>query len=123
MSVPGVLRRAGQVMTVCQPRASALLWVDAGLQYVHPFFHLRVFAQPGFFESEHNDMPADADHISAPVEVYGAMPPGDQDASLLTVTDNDGRKFWNFELTGYSWRVDHRRSAARRARGQRYRTK
>ena len=58
------------------------------------------WAQPGFFESEPNDIPADANAVAGPVAIYGAMPPGDQDGFLLTVSDDDARKLWDFELTG-----------------------
>ncbi|MGA8205976.1 MAG: hypothetical protein WB812_15775, partial [Woeseiaceae bacterium] len=59
-----------------------------------------VHAQAGFYESEPNDTPADANRITGAVTVYGSMQSGDQDGFLWTVTDDDARKRWDFELHG-----------------------
>ncbi len=58
------------------------------------------FAQPGFFETEPNDTPPDANPIDGAVTIHGTMVPGDQDGFLWTVSDNDARKRWDFELIG-----------------------
>lgn len=59
-----------------------------------------VRADAGYYESEPNDTPADANPISGAVTVYGTMLSDDQDGFLWTVTDDDARKRWNFELYG-----------------------
>jgi hypothetical protein len=53
-----------------------------------------------FYESEPNNTPADANAISGEINLYGTMPRGDQDGFLWTVTDDDARKRWDFELHG-----------------------
>ncbi|MGK2927813.1 MAG: hypothetical protein ACSLE2_19535, partial [Lysobacterales bacterium] len=57
-------------------------------------------AQPGFYESEPNNTPQEANPVSGEVVLYGTMVAGDQDGFLWTVTDEDARKRWNFELHG-----------------------
>jgi hypothetical protein len=58
------------------------------------------FAQPGFYESEPNNTPQEANPVSGEVVLYGTMVANDQDGFLWTVTDEDARKRWNFELHG-----------------------
>ncbi len=60
----------------------------------------QTFAQAGFYESEPNNTPAQANEISGEVILYGSMVDNDQDGYLWTVTDDDARKLWNFELHG-----------------------
>ncbi|MGD8679109.1 MAG: peptidoglycan-binding protein [Lysobacterales bacterium] len=56
--------------------------------------------QEAYYESEPNNTPAEANAISGAVEIYGAMPGSDQDGFIWTVSDNDARKRWTFELAG-----------------------
>ena len=58
------------------------------------------FAETSFYESEPNNTPAEANSIAGEVTVYGTMLAGDQDGFLWTVSDNDARKRWTFELRG-----------------------
>ncbi|MDX1555754.1 MAG: hypothetical protein R3212_06995, partial [Xanthomonadales bacterium] len=57
-------------------------------------------AQPTVYESEPNDTPLDANPIAGAVRLYGSMQGKDQDGFLWTVTDDDARKTWDFELHG-----------------------
>jgi hypothetical protein len=57
-------------------------------------------AQPSVYETEPNDHPAVANSISGEVVVLGAINGVDQDGYLWTVSDNDARKRWTFELRG-----------------------
>ncbi|KAA9134038.1 VWA domain-containing protein [Marinihelvus fidelis] len=57
-------------------------------------------AQPTVYEAEPNDTPMDANPISGPVKLYGSMVNKDQDGFIWTVTDDDARKTWDFELHG-----------------------
>lgn len=57
-------------------------------------------ADTGFYESEPNDTPADFPTLSGEVSIYGTMVGNDQDGYRWTVTDNDARKRWHFELHG-----------------------
>ena len=59
-----------------------------------------LYAQPGFYETEPNDTPHDANRVSGAVSIYGTMVKGDQDGYLWTVSDEDARKRWTFELQG-----------------------
>ena len=63
-------------------------------------FSLGVMADSGFYESEPNDLPADFHPINGEVTLYGTMVGSDQDGYLWTVTDDQARKTWNFELHG-----------------------
>lgn len=56
--------------------------------------------QASYFENEPNDTPGEANEISGAVDVYGTMVGGDQDGFLWTVSDDDARKRWTFELVG-----------------------
>jgi len=58
------------------------------------------FAQPSVYESEPNDEPSVANPISGENVVLGSVSGVDQDAYLWTVSDNDARKRWTFELRG-----------------------
>ncbi|MGD8385068.1 MAG: hypothetical protein PVF89_06645, partial [Lysobacterales bacterium] len=53
-----------------------------------------------YYESEPNNTPAEANAISGAVEIYGSMPGRDQDGFIWTVSDDDARKRWTFELAG-----------------------
>ncbi|MFV8816683.1 hypothetical protein [Haliea sp. E17] len=57
-------------------------------------------AQPTVVETEPNNTPAEAQPISGAVKLYGSMVGKDQDGFLWTVSDNDARKHWDFELHG-----------------------
>ena len=57
-------------------------------------------AQPGYYESEPNNTPQEANPVSGEVVLYGTMVSNDQDGFLWTVTDEGARKRWNFELHG-----------------------
>ena len=57
-------------------------------------------ADIGFFESEPNNTPAEFNQISGAVTLYGNMTDGDQDGYIWTVSDDDARKRWTFELHG-----------------------
>jgi len=57
-------------------------------------------AEPGFYESEPNNTPAEANRVAGEVTLYGSMLRGDQDGFLWTVSDDDARKLWTFELHG-----------------------
>jgi len=59
-----------------------------------------VYAEPGFYESEPNNTPAEANAVAGEVTLYGAMVKGDQDGFMWTVSDDDARKLWTFELHG-----------------------
>ena len=75
--------RAAAVVTAC---------LLAGLQ--------AAAAAPAVFESEPNDTPADANPVSGEVRLFGSMTGGDQDAFVWSVSDDDARKRWTFELQG-----------------------
>lgn len=53
-----------------------------------------------FYEEEPNNVPAEANRISGAVTLLGTMPGQDQDGYLWTVSDDDARKRWTFELQG-----------------------
>jgi hypothetical protein len=57
-------------------------------------------ALPAFHESEPNDTPETFNRASGPVRIIGAMPPGDQDGFLWSVSDVDAVKPWTFTLQG-----------------------
>ncbi len=57
-------------------------------------------AEPGFYESEPNNTPAEANPVAGEVTLYGTMLKGDQDGFMWTVSDDDARKLWTFELHG-----------------------
>ncbi|MGA9573764.1 MAG: VWA domain-containing protein [Lysobacterales bacterium] len=57
-------------------------------------------AEPGFYESEPNNTPLEANPVAGEVTLYGTMVKGDQDGFLWTVTDDDARRYWTFELHG-----------------------
>lgn len=59
-----------------------------------------VVAASAYYESEPNNTPVDANPIAGEVDLYGTMVSGDQDGFLWTVSDDDARKRWTFELTG-----------------------
>lgn len=58
------------------------------------------FPDSAFYESEPNNTPAESNAVTGEVKLYGTMLSGDQDGYLWTVTDDDARKRWNFELYG-----------------------
>jgi hypothetical protein len=58
------------------------------------------FAAPAVYETEPNNTPAEAGKISGEVTLLGSMPGNDQDGYLWTVSDDDARKRWTFELQG-----------------------
>jgi len=58
------------------------------------------FADVAFFETEPNDQPTDFNPISGEITLYGTMSAGDQDGYIWTVSDDDARKRWTFELHG-----------------------
>lgn len=60
----------------------------------------QALAQISVYESEPNDSPGVANPISGAVTLIGSMPGNDQDGYLWTVSDNDARKRWTFELQG-----------------------
>jgi hypothetical protein len=57
-------------------------------------------AQNYVIETEPNNTPAEAQPIDGAVNLYGSMVGDDQDGFLWTVSDNDARKRWDFELHG-----------------------
>jgi Mg-chelatase subunit ChlD len=57
-------------------------------------------AQPAFHESEPNDVPETANAVSGAVRIVGAMPDGDQDGFLWTVSDVDATMPWSFSFQG-----------------------
>lgn len=59
-----------------------------------------VSAQPGVYEAEPNDAPDQANPIAGEVTVFGTMAGTDQDGFLWTVSDDDARKRWTFQLDG-----------------------
>lgn len=63
-------------------------------------FTMPVSAQPAFHESEPNDAPESANRISGEVRIVGAMPSGDQDGFLWTVSDVDATMPWTFGFQG-----------------------
>jgi len=78
--------------TICGWLVSAL---TAAALYAPP-----ALAEPGYYESEPNNTPAEANLVSGEVTLYGSMVKGDQDGFLWTVSDDDARKLWTFELHG-----------------------
>ncbi len=60
----------------------------------------RAYAQTTVYEIEPNDTPLDANPITGAVNLYGSMQGEDQDGFIWTVTDDDARKTWDFELHG-----------------------
>ena len=56
--------------------------------------------ESGFHEIEPNDAPADFGRVAGEVTLYGTMLGADQDGYLWTVSDDDARKLWTFELQG-----------------------
>ena len=57
-------------------------------------------AQQVYVDAEPNDTPDTAAEFSAPATLMGAMPGGDQDAWLWTVSDEDATRRWTLELQG-----------------------
>ena len=64
------------------------------------FFAQGVLAEPGYYETEPNNTPAEANAVTGEVTLYGSMVKGDQDGFMWTVSDDDARKLWTFELHG-----------------------
>ena len=64
-------------------------------------------AQSSVYETEPNDHPSVANPISGEAVVLGAIEGVDQDGYLWTVSDNDARKRWTFELRGVPRCPDH----------------
>jgi hypothetical protein len=56
-------------------------------------------------ESEPNNTPADAMHLSGEVLIMGSIAGSDQDAFLWTVSDVDALKRWTFKLQGIPGRL------------------
>lgn len=69
-----------------------------GIGLVFATYHTA--AEPTFHESEPNDKLPDFHQIDGEVSLSGTMRGPDQDGFLWTVSDNDARKRWNFELQG-----------------------
>jgi hypothetical protein len=63
------------------------------------------WSQQSVMEAEPNDTPADAARVAGEVVLIGSMAGGDQDAYLWTVSDEDARKRWTFELHGVPGRL------------------
>ena len=60
----------------------------------------RGFSDTAFFETEPNDGQAEYNHVSGALTLYGTLAGKDQDGYLWTVSDDDARKRWTFELHG-----------------------
>ena len=52
------------------------------------------------YESEPNNTPFEANKLSGPTTIMGAMQSGDQDGYLWSVSDVDAQHSWSFELAG-----------------------
>ena len=57
-------------------------------------------ADVGHFESEPNNEPEDFNQITGSLTLYGTLEGQDQDGYLWSVSDDDARKRWRFELHG-----------------------
>ena len=57
-------------------------------------------ADIAYFESEPNDKPGEYNATAGAVTLYGSLQDGDQDGYVWTVSDDDARKLWTFELHG-----------------------
>lgn len=64
------------------------------------FLAPRAAAESTFHESEPNDTPPSFHQIDGEVSLSGTLLGPDQDGFLWTVSDNDARERWNFELQG-----------------------
>ena len=53
-----------------------------------------------YHEHEPNDLPVNFHHIDGEIALSGTMQGQDQDGFLWSVSDNDARKRWSFELQG-----------------------
>ena len=83
-----------------------LTWVLVGL-LITP----QVLAEATLHEYEPNNTHSDFHPISGEIALSGTMMGADQDGFLWTVSDNDSRKRWSFELQGIPGaRKDHTRS-------------
>lgn len=85
------------------PMKRRLAWRLSALVVLLPLAGLQ--AQPAHYESEPNDTPAQANAIGGAVTVFGTMDKGDQDGFVWTVSDDDARKRWTFELRGIPGRL------------------
>jgi hypothetical protein len=79
-------------MRVLAPLGFCAALIASSLSYVA--------AQPAFHESEPNDTPEAANAVAGAVRIVGAMPDGDQDGFLWTVSDVDATMPWTFGLQG-----------------------
>ena len=52
------------------------------------------------YETEPNNTPAEANKLTGPITIMGAMAGGDQDGFIWTVSDVDAHHSWSFELSG-----------------------
>jgi hypothetical protein len=79
----------------------------AGLLFLGLYFTTTgASAQPPMVvESEPNNLPQEAMLVSGAVTLAGTMAGDDQDAFLWTVSDDDARKRWTFELQGIPGRL------------------
>lgn len=59
-----------------------------------------LLAEEAFYETEPNNTPLEANPVSGEVTLFGTMTGRDQDGFLWTVSDNDARKRWTFQLQG-----------------------
>lgn len=59
-----------------------------------------VTADVAYFESEPNDKPGEYNTTAGAVTLYGSLQGGDQDGYVWTVSDDDARSLWTFELHG-----------------------
>lgn len=57
-------------------------------------------AQQQYYESEPNNAPHEAEQLTSPVSILGALPGGDQDGFNWTISDDDAHKRWSLTLEG-----------------------
>jgi len=86
--------RAQKLVQLC------LLQVTRGIALPALFFCSALSAQPAFYESEPNNLPADLNPIAGAVQIMGSLEGDDQDGFLWTVSDVDAQKRWTLELQG-----------------------
>ena len=81
-------------MQICRFR------VTRGIALPALFVCSALSAQPAFYESEPNNLPADLNPISGAVKIMGTLQGDDQDGFIWTVSDVDAQKRWTLELQG-----------------------
>ena len=64
------------------------------------FFPVLSFSAQSLYETEPNDIPAEANPFSGEGVIMGSMQNGDQDAFMWSVSDVDAQFPWSFELNG-----------------------